>query len=161
MFGRLHVVAFSHIGNQRTAYWYCLCSCGVYVTVRGSNLHNGHTQSCGCLRKERCSKKISEIMTKHGFTKTVPTSKLYGVWRSMKQRCYKSQSKGFKNYGGRGITICDEWANNPKSFIDWALLNGWQKGLQIDRIDNDGNYAPSNCRFVTPKENNNNKSRRI
>lgn len=79
----------------------------------------------------------------------------------MKERCYNPNAHYYKNYGGRGISICDEWRNDPIAFIQWGEKHGYQKGLQIDRIDNDGNYEPSNCRFVTPKENNNNKRNNI
>jgi hypothetical protein len=85
---------------------------------------------------------------KHGY-RYYP---LYQVWVNMKKRCYNKDNKQYKDYGGRGIIVCDEWMN-PKIFIEWCLANGWEKGLQIDRRDNDGNYDPDNCRFVTPKEN--------
>jgi hypothetical protein len=81
---------------------------------------------------------------------------LYGVWGNMRTRCYSENNKGYRNYGDRGITICDEWMN-PKVFIEWCLNNGWKSGLQIDRRDNDGNYCPENCRFVTQIENNHNQ----
>lgn len=89
----------------------------------------------------------------HGLSK----HPLYSVWEYMKARCYNKNTIRYNNYGGRGIRICDEWRNIPKAFIEWGLSNGWQKGLQIDRIDNDGNYEPSNCRFVTNRKNNLNK----
>lgn len=85
----------------------------------------------------------------HGLSGT----KIYFLWRNMRTRCYNSNAKDFKNYGGRGITMCRAWLENKQVFFVWALLNGYKDGLQIDRIDNNGNYEPCNCRFVTSKEN--------
>jgi len=81
---------------------------------------------------------------------------LYNVWNNMKQRCYNKNNSYYQNYGGRGITVCDEWKNSAKVFIDWALDNGWKKGLGLDRRNNNGNYHPDNCRFITHIENNHN-----
>lgn len=88
----------------------------------------------------------------HGYSK----HPLYKIWQSMKDRCYNENDKGYKNYGDRGITVCVEWKNNPRVFIEWALPL-WKKGLLIDRIDNDGNYCPENCQFITHAESNRNK----
>ena len=81
---------------------------------------------------------------------------LYRVWAGMKHRCGNEDADYYKDYGGRGISVCDEWIENPKSFIKWALSHGWEKGLEIDRENNDGNYTPNNCRFVDRTTNNNN-----
>ena len=104
-------------------------------------LRSGDTRSCGCFWEEI----VSEINTKHGYYK----HPLYGIWNNVKSRCSNKNNKDYKDYGGRGITICDEWKGGPKSFIEWSENNGWKKGLYIDRKNNDGNYCPSNCRFVT------------
>lgn len=85
----------------------------------------------------------------HGYSKHI----LYKVWKGMKARCYNPNDIGYHNYGGRGIIVCDEWKNSAKAFVEWAFKNGWEKGLQIDRRDNDGNYAPENCGFITYTEN--------
>lgn len=89
---------------------------------------------------------------KHGYTKKGNHHPLYRVWSSMKQRCYDKKSHNYKYYGGCGISVCQEWLN-PKTFIEWCLSNGWEKGLELDRKDNNGIYEPSNCRFITSKEN--------
>lgn len=93
----------------------------------------------------------------HGMSK----NKFYQVWNGIKQRCYNQNNKQYKNYGGRGIKVCDEWVNNFELFYDWALNNGYEDGLQIDRIDVNGNYEPSNCRWVDRYVNNNNRRNNI
>ena len=105
------------------------------------NLVSGHTISCGCYRKEWAGDKSRT----HGLT----DHPLYGVWSSIVSRCYNENVEAYKHYGGRGIIMCDEWRNNPQQFIEWCLNNGWEPGLEIDRRENDGNYDPLNCRFVT------------
>ena len=92
-------------------------------------------------------------MTMHGYSK----HPLYDVWGMIKQRCCNKNCPNYKDYGSRGIRVCDEWKNSAKTFIEWCLENGWKKGFEIDRIDNDGDYYPENCRFVTPKKNNHNQ----
>lgn len=98
---------------------------------------------------DRMNKENPNISKQHGYSK----HPLYRVWRHAKARCCNENNERYKYYGGRGITICDEWKNNPKAFIEWCLNNGWKKELEIDRINNNGNYTPENCRFVTHTEN--------
>ena len=129
--------------------WECVCKCGNRVFVRAAALNNGNTKSCGCLQRDA----TRVASTKHGMSDT----KLHKVWISMRQRCRNKTHKSYQYYGGRGITVCDEWLNSFESFCDWAMNNGYAEGLQIDRIDGDGNYEPSNCQWVTPKVNNNHR----
>lgn len=125
------------------------CKCGNQFESVISIVKKGNTQSCGCLH----SRISSERLTQHGFSQTA----IYKVWKNMRSRCYNPKHKSFKDYGGRGIKVCDEWINNPSVFVNWAISNGYKKGLQLDRINNDGNYEPNNCRFVTPKVNTRNR----
>lgn len=127
--------------------WVCRCDCGKEKVVRTSLLVNGTAQNCGC-----------EPYKKHGLIDT----RLYGVWTGMKRRCYEISDKYYKHYGGRGITVCDEWRNDFKSFYDWAMDNGYDENAPkgkctLDRINTNGNYEPSNCRWVDLTIQNRNK----
>lgn len=132
----------------------CECDCPNHtkVEVNYYSLTSNNTKSCGCLARHNLIKRN----TKHGLR----NHPLYGVWCSMKRRCNVPNSKSYKYYGGRGITYCKEW-EEFKPFYDWSIVNGYEKGLEIDRIDNDGNYCPENCRWVTPKVNKNNMSTNV
>ena len=130
--------------KYRTAFlWECKCDCGKICLVQQGALRSGNIKSCGCQYR------------KHGMTDTL----IYKVWQMMKDRCYNPKSKSFHRYGGRGISVYDEWRRSSASFIKWALENGYARGLAIDRKDNNGNYEPGNCRFVTVSENNRNTRR--
>lgn len=147
-FGRLTVLQRAETIKKRTM-WLCRCDCGNEVAVEANNLKIGHTQSCGCLQKEATSK----ANTTHGMR----ASRLYRIWKCMHNRCYRKCYHGYKHYGGRGITICDEWVHDFRAFRDWALANGYNDYLSIDRIDNDKGYSPDNCRWVTMELQNKNK----
>lgn len=120
----------------------------------GENLRRGKTTSCGCYRKD----KLAREHTTHGETE----SRLYAVWCAMKARCHNKNNEAYDRYGGRGIIVCAEWRESFESFQEWAIHNGYADDLSIDRIDNDGNYEPGNCRWVTGvAQANNRRSNRI
>lgn len=147
-FGRLVVVSRADSISGATI-WNCKCDCGKEKKVYATNLKRGVTKSCGCWHDE--SSKINSRT--HGMTNT----NIYTTYRNMISRCYNKKSEKYKRYGGRGIKVCDEWKNNFISFYDWAMKNGYKENLSIDRIDNDGNYEPSNCRWVTMNKQANNR----
>lgn len=130
--------------------WLCKCDCGKEISVISYNLKNGHTRSCGCFQKESKSKSHS--------THKCSNSRLYRIWRHIKSRCLNKNVSCYKNYGGRGIKICSDWEYSFESFRDWALSNGYKEELSIDRINVNGNYEPSNCRWANAKLQANNKT---
>ena len=144
-YNKLLVIKYAYTKDSQV-YWNCLCDCGNETTVYRSDLVQNKTKSCGCL------KKLGSRKT-HGFS----NSGLYNKWYGLVDRCTNQYIEAYKDYGGRGITVCDEWKNDFLQFYNWSMENGYKKGLQIDRIDNNGNYCPENCRFVTPEENCRNK----
>jgi len=153
-FGRLVVLYDTGERKCGRVVWHCRCDCGNEVDVVSSYLVSGNTRSCGCYQRER----TAETHTTHGMSQRGKGKyhPVYEAWHNMLQRCENPNHKWYKDYGGRGITVCDEW-HDPQIFISWALASGWEKGLALDRIDNNGNYKPDNCRLVTPKENSRNK----
>ena len=157
-FGRLTVINYVGKTKDRHAKWLCKCECGNEVVVNGNSLISGHTQSCGCLQKERTSKS----RYKHGGrSQHNNTERLYYVWVEMRSRCNNKNNKEYQFYGGKGVKVCKDW-NDYSLFRKWALKNGYDKNADygkctIDRIDNNGNYEPSNCRWVSMAIQNANK----
>ena len=145
-----HCVALRYVcGGKQGAKFLCRCECGKEFVARSVDLRKGRVKSCGCVNRRELINKN----TKHGYH----DHPIYFALSHIKQRCCNPKCAEYQNYGGRGITVCDEWLNNPKSFIDWSIQNGWRKGLTIDRIDNDKGYEPSNCRWVDMNVQENNK----
>lgn len=133
-------------GNQ---FWLFKCSCGIEKIISVSKVKRGTTKSCGCLRKE-IFRKIGMKNIRHGMEGT----KIYRIWAGMKTRCLNENHSRRKDYGGRGITVCDEWLTFENFYKD---MGNCPKGKSLDRIDNNGNYCKSNCKWSTPKEQANNR----
>lgn len=153
IFGRLTVIKKAPKKPlNRSARWMCVCSCGAKTVVRSDRLRSGGTKSCGCLSRDTAIR----IHTTHGHASGGKLSREYTAWVNVKKRCTDQNTRHWKNYGGRGIKVCDEWIKSFEAFYaDVGSSPG--KGYELDRRDNDGNYEPGNCRWVTKAENNENK----
>ena len=158
-FGRLTVIQRVDKppnATDRHIRWLCKCDCGCETVVASDRLKSGSTQSCGCLKRELSSERIKahgKSHTKHGLCYT----RLYNIYRHMISRCYRENDPKYKDYGGRGITVCAEWRRDFCAFYDWSIANGYADELTIDRRNNEEGYSPNNCRWVTNKEQQNNK----
>jgi hypothetical protein len=155
-FGRLVVIEFLGINKSCKRVWKCKCDCGKITKVITSHLLNGHTRSCGCIRLENSIIATKKSNTKHGKCHT----RIYRTWINMLARCYNKNEIHYKDYGARGIVVCNKWSEFI-NFYNWALDNGYKDTLTIDRINVNGNYEPSNCRWATNEQQNNNKRTNI
>ena len=151
-YGRLTVIEYAGTAHKkRENVWKCQCDCGNIRIVTGSHLRSGHTTSCGC--------KSIEHVTSMNYKTGLSNSKLNRTYRNMINRCYWTKQRNYNDYGGRGITVCDEWRGDKgfENFSEWSFKNGYSDKLTIDRIDNEAGYSPDNCRWVDRYVQGNNK----
>lgn len=152
-FNMLTVLSVHHKDESSHVYVNCVCDCGKHKVLRLSHITSGHTISCGCQGKGYASK------NEHGLSHK--EHRLYSIWNTMRYRCYNKKSEKYKDYGARGIIVCQEWKQDFLSFYNWSMSNGYFQGASIDRINNDGNYEPTNCRWVSPAQQQRNTRRTI
>ena len=153
-YGKLVAISLDKIivvSGKRRTYWNCLCDCGNKVSVLRDTLISGKANSCGCIRQKR----FSIGSKRHGLSE----SRLYKIYHGMMKRCYTPSTKCYKNYGGRGITVCNDWLENNgfMKFYNWSMMNGYNEKLTLDRSDNDKPYSPDNCRWSSVKQQNRNR----
>jgi hypothetical protein len=154
-FGRLTVIGVEDNGKRHT-YYACQCDCGNVKVIRADALIGGCTVSCGCKKKEQ-----DRVNLTANHSHKMSGTRLYNIWVGLKGRCNNPNDARYDRYGGRGISVCEEWDKSFQSFYDWAISNGYSDELTIDRIDNDGNYEPSNCKWSTTAEQARNTRRNV
>jgi len=154
VFGRLTVINRSNKTTGSPYFWNCLCNCGNYNEVRSDRLINGQTTSCGCFRSESSSERVSILNTTHGLS----NDDLYRTWQGMMSRCYNQNNEKYKDYGGRGITVCERW-HDVRNFIEDIISK--PENVTIDRKNVNGNYEPNNVQWASDKEQQNNKRNNV
>jgi hypothetical protein len=146
IFGRLTALKRTGTASNHQALWLFRCECGGEITRRMCDVVSGRTRSCGCLLRESSRSRF----TTHGHSVGKSRTRTFGAWLEMKRRCYNSNTKQWHNYGGRGISVCDEWRGSFETFL--RDMGECPEGLSLDRIDVNGDYRPGNCRWITTKE---------
>lgn len=164
-YGRLTLVS---IIPKSKAKFLCKCDCGKETEALLCTMKSGHKLSCGCLQKEKAKKNVMDYVNSEKYrlppsrkTHGMSNTRLYREWLSMRNRCKLKSQRCYRLYGERGIFVCDEWENSFETFMEWSIKNGYSDELELDRIDNERGYSPDNCRWVTHKENSNNKRKTV
>lgn len=148
-FGRLTVIERAENDKNGSTRWLCRCECGNEKIIEGGHLRSHKIKSCGCL--------LTDVLIKRNYTHGMTNTRLFHIWQGIKNRCYNKNFEHYKHYGERGITTCKEWKDNFMSFYNWSMNNGYEEHLTIDRIDVNGNYEPSNCRWIKQAEQSRNR----
>ena len=148
-FGRLTVIERAENDKNGSTRWLCRCECGNEKIIEGGHLRSHKIKSCGCL--------LTDVLIKRNYTHGMTNTRLFHIWQGIKNRCYNKNFEHYKHYGERGITTCKEWKNDFVKFYDWSMNNGYNDTLTIDRIDVNGDYEPSNCRWVKQAEQSRNR----